>query len=806
MHQKSTQKSVLCFAGLVLWFAGVCFLPTYAWAQLLTGYGASAEDRVDDSIDEGHSSEIGEQADVEIYALPGLDVPEPEAPTQPSNTDTAEEDNQGPVDLSADSLFHDEDKQIITASGNVMMVQDGRILRADEVEYNLAKDTAIARGHVVLNEVNGDIHYAQEVEFNDKLKNGFVKGLKSYLNDGSRFMAEEGTRTGGTRTEMEHAIYTPCDPCKNNPEAAPVWQIKASEVVHDEEDHRISYKNARFEVFGVPVAYTPYFSHPDGTIKRKSGFLAPVLGYKSNLGMFAGGRYYWDIMPSMDATFGAIAMTDESPIGFMELRKRWENAELTLSGAVTESDHIEEVNGVETLQKDDLRGHFMADGLWDINDKWRAVLNTEWVSDDQYMNQYNLREFDLSGENVLESEVYLERFSGRNYAVGRFLTFQDIRVDDKEDQPEVLPEIIASFKGEPGAIPVLKGQWGIDTSFLGLQREGGDQDMNRFSVEGSWNRRLVSDYGLLTKVQASVRGDAYSTRDRLVAVSTPGQQSSTEATRLYSNLYMENSYPLVRDFENAQLMIEPVVSLSLGTDVDVNNNIPNEDSQDVQIDASNLFEINRFSGLDRIEDRSKVTYGLRAGLYDYDGGHIEVFGGQSYRFSEGDNPFPDGSGLNEQRSDVVGQVLAMYGSKYSLNYRFQLDSDTLSGQRHEVDASADWETFSLGGSYLFAQALEGTDISEDREQLKSYARYKIGEDWRLRTGGTYDFGKEESGLRKAYFGVDYFGQCVSLSVVGQRNYTDDASGESDTEIIFRIGLKNLGEFSAIGLQLGGTSD
>lgn len=94
---------------------------------------------------------------------------------------------------------------------------------------------------------------------------------------------------------MESASYTPCEPCKKNPDKPVVWQIKASEVTHDEEEHRISYRNARFELYGVPVAYTPYFSHPDGSIERKSGFLSPTFSLDSELGFSVGTSYYWPL-------------------------------------------------------------------------------------------------------------------------------------------------------------------------------------------------------------------------------------------------------------------------------------------------------------------------------------------------------------------------------------------------------------------------------------------------------------------------------------------------------------------------------
>ena len=782
-----------CFSGLCILLYLVGGFSSVAKAQVLTGYFEESE------IVPGH---IPVRSVVESPPEFGNFDESPISAQGPLLTTSEEAKPAGePVDLQADSISHDELTQTVIASGDVFLVQDNRILRADQISYDLENDKAMASGHVVLNEASGDIHYAEEFVLEDKLKNGFVQELKTYLNDGSRFTAREGRRENGNTTIMKDASYTPCEPCKAKPEKPPVWQIVAAEVIHDETEHRVAYKHARFEVKGVPVVYTPYFSHPDGTIKRKSGFLSPSAGFKSELGAFAEGSYYWNIAPDKDATLGLMVMSKEDPLVFGQWRQRWNEAALELEGGITNSGRTEKQAGIDIDQDEEVRGHVKAEGLWDINEKWRAGVNSEWASDDQYMRQY-----DFSNEDILENEIYAERFSGRNYAAGRILSFQDIRVRENQvDQPEVLPEITTSFIGEPGAVPLVKGRWSLNGSLLGLEREGSEQDMNRLSLAGGWERRLVSNYGLLTSVNADIRGDFYSVRDRDVATAGSGRSKESTKARLFPNLHVQSSYPLVKDYERAQVTIAPVAAVTMVPNIDVSDDIPNEDSQDVQIDASNIFESNRFPGLDRIEDKSRVTYGMRTGIYGYGGSYGDIFLGQSYRFDDDDTPFPEGSGLDQQESDIVGQISGAYKNQYTLNYRFQLDNKTMASQRHEVDAFADWNRFRLSSRYLFAKALEGTDIDESREQAQASAAYYVTRDWRLRLGGTQDLG-DDPGLRQAFTGIDYFGQCVSMSLSGIRSLTDDASGESDTEVVFRLGLKNLGEYEESSLRVDKTKE
>ena len=704
------------------------------------------------------------------------------------------DDEAEPVDLQADDLQHNQDTQIITATGNVILTQAGRVLRADRVDYNLNTDQAEARGNVVLEDINGDVHRAEYVRLEDNLRDGFVESLRTMLQDGSRFRARDGKREDAIKTTMFDAIYTPCEPCKNDPDAAPIWQIRASEAVRDEEAKRIHYENVRFETFGIPIAYFPYFSHSDGTEERKSGFLPPSFVFNSQLGVGAGSEYYWSIAEDKDATVGLTVVTDELPIVTGQYRQRWQDAGFEFNGSLTSSERVG-LSGGETVTLDEeVRGHVFSRALWEINDQWRAGLDVQWASDDQYLRQY-----DISNEDVLESQIFAERFSGRDYGAIRFLAFQDVRVrEEQEDQPQVLPEIVANFKGEPDSVPIVGGTWRLDASTLGLRRSGdAEQDVNRASLEAGWDKRLVSDYGLVTDIAASARADYYNTRDR--ADTAPGEDDSSNENRFFTNLHVESSYPVAKNFTNSQLVLEPVAALTLTPNIDVNDDIPNEDSQDVQIDVSNIFEPNRFPGLDLVEDQSRVTYGLRAGLYGHEGSFINGFLGQSYRFDDDDTPFPAGSGLDQQESDIVGQLGALYDNRIGLNYRFQLDSQDASSVRQEVGAFAGWDRLRLSARYLFAEALEGTDIDESREQLTGSAAYFLSEEWRVRAAARQDLG-EDPGLRRAAFGIDYLGQCVSLSLTGVRNLTDDLSGESDTEILFSIGLKNISEFQESSLR------
>jgi len=679
------------------------------------------------------------------------------------------------VDFLANAVSYDETNQIITADGQVEITQQGRILKANQVVYNLPKDTVEAIGDVVMMDPNGDVHFAERVQLQRAMKDGYIKKLKSVLADGSRITAEDGQKTGG-KTVMSHASYTPCEECKAHPEKPVLWQITADKVTHDKDKHAIEYKNAKFEVRGVPVLYTPYFSHSDGTIKQKSGFLMPKLSLNSQLGFGLTSKYYWGISPSEDVTIGAKVFSKNTPQILGEYRKQFQDAEIKFDSSAVYSNDMDRV-----------RGHLFGKGVWDINDKWRAGFENQITSDDKYLKEYG-----LTSDNVLENQVYAERFDDRDYFVVRALAFQDIRVSTRSvDQPNILPEVQANFMGDPNAL--LGGRWNIDFSSLNLLRKGNGQDVFRSSVDAGWEKRDVLSNGFVNTLSITSRVDAYEISDRDES-SLVGGSGGTEAFRFYPVVHDVLSYPLVKNMGDSQVVIEPTIAITSALKTKNNTDIPNEDSQDVQIDTTNIFEANRFPGLDRAEDGTHMTYGARAGVYQPDGSKGEVFLGQSYRIDDIRNPFPSGSGLSEDESDLVGQILAQYQDLYSLNYRFQLASQSFQSERHELDGYANFGDLSLSTTYLYARALDGTTIDGSRQQIYGSAVYHLSELWSLDTAARYDLSQDQKGLRHTQLGLTYSGQCFNILTSLKRSYSDKDTGDNATEFSVQLGLKNLGSF------------
>lgn len=691
-----------------------------------------------------------------------------------------------PVAFAADELNYEQDGDILIARGNVELKQDGRVLRAQEIRYNIPDDKVEARGGVLLIDREGNEHSADYVVLRNKMRDGFIQELQTRLIDDGRIWAKEAEREK-EEFRFKQARYTACKPCEDNPDATPPWQLRAREVRWDREEQMIYYKGAWFEAGGVPLFYTPYFAHPDQTVEQKSGFLFPTFGFRSQLGAFYNQDYYYALSPSQDITIGTIVTTEAGIVAKGGYRQHFGDGIVELEGSLTKSDRVDDVNNRDIRQNAEARGHIFGKMRWDVSEHWRIGSDLNLASDEQYLRQYNFEHND-----VLTSRVYAERFDDRDYFQARVVGFQDLRTDSfaDVDQPLLLPMLQAESFGDPNA--VFGGRWYWRGSLLHLVRDGNGQDTTRLVNDANWQRRMIAPIGLVTTVDANLRADFFNTTDIDPARLNPGQSQDDTEARLFPQLHIRSELPMAkRAGSNGEFLISPQLAMTLAPNLGEPEAIPNEDSADTQLDITNLFDANRFTGDDRIEDRSRLTYGMKAGYYDHEGRYADVFFGQSYRLENQDNPFSEGSGLSDQYSDFVGRF-RLQGWKTGFDYSFRLDGRQLTANRHELNLNYNGERYDFSGYYLYLEGLEDSSIPETREQVVAQAGYKLNENWRLKASGVYDFGDLRTGVLRSSAGFDYMAECYTLSVEANRNFTDESSGESDTSITFRIGLKNLG--------------
>ncbi len=672
-----------------------------------------------------------------------------------------------PIGLSAGEVTYDRELGIITARGKVEISQNGRTLFSDTISYNQNKNVMTASGNIVLMEPTGEVIFADYMELTGDMKDGVIKDLRMVLADSSRMAANGARRSGGNILDLRKAVYSPCLPCKKDPSMTPLWQIKAVRIIHDKKRRRIEYRDAWLEIKGIPVAYTPYLSQPDPTVKRESGFLVPGLGNSSDLGMVLRTPYFINIAANRDATITPILTTKGGVAIAGEYRHRFMAGEL------------ESVASIALDGENDVRGHIKAKGRFDINDTWRTGFDVYRASDDTYLRRYR-----FSSPETLTTNLFAEGFRKRNYFSANAYAFQGLKENDSPGQsPYVLPLIDFNHVGEPDR---LGGRTSLDLNFLSLTRNSGT-DTRRLSIAGGWKRPFTDGKGSMYTFSASLRGDLYNVN----GLERGGDKAKYNgfSGRVRPELSLDWRYPLVREEGTVYQLFEPLVSFVATPYGGNSSKIPNEDSREFELDDNNLFSVNRFTGLDRVDSGPRVSYGVKWGLFGESGGYTTAFLGQSYRVRR-DDTFAWGSGLEGNFSDIVGKVLIAPNDRFNFLYRTRLDKDNLSAKRNEIRIKAGVPAFLVEANYAFFDRQEGSEYP-GREELSTSVTSKLNRFWRAGFNSIADLNARE--MRKIGLNLTYESECMVFSTTAQRTFFEDRDLKPSDSIFFRISFKTLGD-------------
>ena len=692
---------------------------------------------------------------------------------------------EGPVLLIADRVQVDTEAKVVTAEGNVEVVRGEHRLLADRLRYDQETDQLEAEGNVVLLEPTGETVFAERVTLSGDLKDGVIEQLGARLPGEGLLAAARARRISGTQNVLDRAVYSPCPLCPDST-GPPLWQIKAREVVHDQVEKTITYKNAFFELYGVPIFYTPYFTQPDPTVKRKTGFLAPTLGNNSELGLMLGTPYYIDLAPNYDLTLTPIFLTKENPVLSAEYRHLLPAGKFELSGSGT---YATAPGSDRDVIRDDkaFRGHVEGEGRFRMSETWRSGFDLFVASDDTYLQRY-----DFSNKNVLINRLYAERFWGRNYGIIQGYGFQGLRKQDDQGRiPVALPWGKIELISDPW-------KWGsrftFDGSILALTRTDG-LDTRRLSAAGAWRLPWQGPIGDRYEVRLGMRGDLYQTDGDPLTFGDDGQNVET---RLSPEARLEWSWPLIADGWGFTPLIEPVASATFMLPDLNSDRIPNEDSRAIEIDDSNLFASDVSPGLDQIVDGSKVSYGLRFGAFGEAGELLSGLVGQSYRIN-GDLDLSPTTGLDGDFSDFVGRIDVTPHDWFKVRYRFRLDRDSLALLRNEISAGLGPTWMRLGVNYVSLEDDPALDVSRRREEIVGALSLDLTPSITFRTQLRRDL--EEDRWISQKFGLVYRNPCLQLVAGVERKFTSNRDAVDTTTFTIRVVLKNLGDLSTSSAAL-----
>lgn len=686
------------------------------------------------------------------------------------------------VTLNADNIFVDEATNTVIAEGNVEAQYEGRVMRADRLEYNRTTDKVRASGNVIILDPDGTERFADEIETDSNLSDGYAVGFSTRLPEGGIATSETAIRQPGGFNALDKVIYTACELCEG--ETRPTWALRARRAVLDQEEQMMSYRDAVIEIGGIPVVYLPYFAHPDPTSGRRSGFLPPTPGLSSKLGAFYQQPYYWAISPYSDLTIAPMVTANVNPLLAFEYRKRFWSGDLNLDFSFTNEAEFD--SDGERFGDEKWRGHLFGEGQFSITQNWLWGFGVEQVSDDLYTRRY-----DISGEGAERglyrgqprrglNQLFLQGQGQAWYADASLLAFEGLRAGDQDDTlPEVAPLLFAEQLFDFGDNGLLS----VAGSAAFLTREAG-VDSQRATLSADWGTTRILPGGFALEPFVDVRYDTYDLGDTTTGVD--------RVERSAANAGFTLSYPLFRAGKSVDILIEPTAMIAAGTS-DVNDaDIPVEDSLLFEFDETRLFDSNGYSGFDLYDDGNKASAGISATMRWKNGISVSALGGRRWR-SESSSFLNESSNLDGTVSDWVGGLSADFGSPLKLETRVRLDDKDLNLNR--IDAKASTRFWRLNGSVRYFKVDEQISASNEADEgIDIRGEFQLTERYSFVYGRQRDI-TDDRDVRHT-FGLAYEDDCSRFELAFERSESIDRRLGPTDALRFRFSLKTLGDFGS----------
>ena len=682
----------------------------------------------------------------------------------------SQENKKNDIEFTSDSLEVDEKKNLMIAKGNVVIKSQNETIKADKVLYDKNLDKAVATGNILITNENGSIYETSKITLTNEFKEILALTLFAQFKDNSKIKASKFIKTQ-EQSIFINGEYTPCD-CDFKNNEKPIWQLNSSKITHDINEKTLSFKNVVLKIFDFPIFYFPFLSHPDPSVKRKSGFLTPTWSSSSRNGFQSSIPYYFAPNDeSWDSTFINHNKGKHGYINQLNTRKKFNSGYLETNLFQGQVDTNKENND------NVFAGNFNFYG--ELENNWHIDAAGKYTDQDTFLKRYNF-------DNSLNYKNYIKTHKITNNSISEieWYKYQNLEVESKINQPNLQPSIKhklftkdQSFNSE------------ISLSAHEIKNDEG-YNIQRWSGSGIFEHKLNNNFTDLI-LSAETGLDLYAIKNR----PSTDTNDNKYLDRFSLGLSIMSKKDMLYDFGKYNFLITPKFQISSMHSTDRKDDIPNRDSSDFRFDQANLFLINPYQGRDNIQTNQRFNYGIH-NFTTSNVGDFYFFFGQSQKIG-GTNNNTLNSDTNRQ-SDFISELKWEISEKYNITYNSFLDHHNL---------TENYTSFELSGKlsgikYDFVHRSINKNIindNNDREELK-FSISKNLFDVNLSYSATYDLNNNETDLIyeevSLYYDLEYmFEDCLSINFTYKNN---NASSDRDilpeNSYFLTLRFKNLGEY------------
>ncbi len=654
-------------------------------------------------------------------------------------------------DRKSQKIYSNKETTIKDNKKNVFNLEDNFI-------FDLNKEIVSTDRTNIIDNYNNEYNF-ENAKIN--LKNNEIAGKELNVNfvdsyfgnpNNQPVLKGKGSTSDKLKTKIYKAAFTTCN-IENK--KCPAWELQSEEFVHDKEKKVFEYKNSWLKVFDKKIFYFPFFSHPDPSVKRKSGFLTPVYGTSSKKGSWVNIPYFKVINDEKDLTFSPRIYADDKFILQSEYRQAFENSNLI-------SDFSLNHDGKNN------NSHLFAKITGDISYKSKFDFKFQDVSNDDYLKIHNLSNSSplIENESLLTTQLDIKKNIDENTNLDTsFIVYEDLSKKDSDRFQYILPWF--NFTKNLEIQDNYKGSFKFTSN--GFQK---NYDTNKYES------LLINDFLFQSDNIISENG-LLSNYDLLVKNFNSYTENSTsynekEDYEAFGSLLLKSSFPLKKVSEYSQNYLKPIVALKYSP-----NGTKNISDNDVRLDYNNIFSLNRIGTNEIVEGGRSIAIGLEYEKVNLENKKIIGFNIANSISDKKNVNLPTKSKLNDTRTDIVGNISFNPGDILNFDYSFSYDKNLDGSNYDSISTSINLNNFITKFNFLSEDGNIGNN-----EIISNTTTYKFDSENSIKFNTSKDLKNDFTEYYNLIY--SYETDCLIASAEYSKKFYRDGNLVPDKSLLFTI--------------------
>ncbi len=652
----------------------------------------------------------------------------------------------------ADEIKFYNEMDVIDAKGNVIIKNhDGTKIKADEVTYKKQKQSIEAKNNIIINDLEGNTFFLDDAISFDGLDYLEGNNVKARLIDNSRIVSKDIVKKENI-TQLTDAEYTPCNENNYLIKNCPGWKLKAKKIYQDSETKTVHYDHAKIYLFNLPLIYFPYFSHPDPSVNKRSGFLMPTIETDNNLGEKFSIPYFYNISGNRDITLTPNFQSKANNFYSFNYRELNDFGNVNIESSIDDND-----------DNKGTKNHIFIDAK--INNPFGNLdLTIKTSNNDTYLRKNKINQL-----TVHESGINFNKSTNNTYLNFITSSYKHLTIENTNQWEYIYPKI--QYNIDNIELGKLDGSFSLKNDFT-YQKNLNETYTSLASSQMNWSDRKISKIsGLLFDNEATLR---------IVSISNDYKsKKDTRNLRFFPQISSKISFPMIRKSNNNS--IETFTPIIMPIIAPYNNYTSHK-----SITNSNLFSSNRASSITESESGPRINYGIEWFNTNKNNFDLKFVAGQSLKFNK------EKSDTNEELSDFYVTSNLIFDDNKYFNNSLIIDKDNHDVKTNNANLLIAQDKFSIGIDYDYNSGKYYTAS----EQIRIGSKFEFIDNIKLNLNGSKNIDTNNNiGYQ---YGLLYENDCIGIDINYYRDLTKDRDVAESYGYSFTIVLKPFGSTRQYG--------